>query len=425
MHYTQTRIYLLDTLRNLRQGEIFKYLLQNQYCLDKTNIILKQKEEFKKIFEYHYNNNCEYKKYLETNNWVWKEKYSIHEIPLMNKELLRKSSKLILEKNVHIKKHSGGTTGIPLSYSLDRESSSYLWPNIWRAFNVLNIEPCEKIIMFAGPSLYNKKTIKRIFYDLISNFHVVSAFDLTDEIFYETYQYIKSQKIRGIYGYTSAVYAFLQFLLNNRYYLNLKGIFTTSENFIPKIREIAKEYCNCDVIDIYGANDGGILAFECQYHVGYHIDVERCMLEMVEKKIVLTDLKNTATPFIRYEVGDLSEDNEIITEKCSCGRTLFRIKGISGRINNYIEDINGNRVHTEFFSHLFCGNKSINQYQIKEYHNEIVVNIVHDSNIFEQKEISFYLEKIKKRFEKKVRFVLNEPIVKLGNLKTPLLIKYL
>src|SRR5699024_12386308 len=107
------------------------------------------------------------------------------------------------------------------------------------------------------------------------------------------------KNVKVVYAYTSAVLLFLQFLQKRGYKLNLKAIFTTAELFIPSVRPLAKEYCQCDVIDTYGANDGGIQAFECRHHTGYHLNFERCMVEIIYGELVLTDLLNKAMPLDR------------------------------------------------------------------------------------------------------------------------------
>lgn len=87
---------------------------------------------------------------------------------------------------------------------------------------------------------------------------------------------------------------------------------------------------------------------------------------------------NTATPFIRYCVGDRTSGQKIIKERCECGRSLFRIPDITGRINNYIEDIDSNSIHTAFFNQLFAPDEHILQFQIIQRSIKIYINIIHD-----------------------------------------------
>jgi phenylacetate-CoA ligase len=93
------------------------------------------------------------------------------------------------------------------------------------------------------------------------------------------------------------------------------------------MRENIENTFGCDIYDGYGLNDGGVGAYECSEHSGLHIDMERSIMEIVDKKghqmedgvgsILATSLYNYAMPFIRYETGDLGH---IIPTNCGCGR---------------------------------------------------------------------------------------------------------
>jgi phenylacetate-CoA ligase len=58
-------------------------------------------------------------------------------------------------------------------------------------------------------------------------------------------------------------------------------------------------------------------------------------------RIVLTSLYNYATPFIRYEIGDLGTRAE---QPCPSGRTLKRLRRIDGRKRNSLQGASGERV---------------------------------------------------------------------------------
>ncbi|SHE69492.1 phenylacetate-CoA ligase [Mariniphaga anaerophila] len=415
------RIKILDLVRKTNQNNLYNSFIENQFKKTEDSIIAYQNNAKEKILQHHIKHNKNYREWLISKGIDLTKKIEFDEIPIINKKDLLVIHPFI-EKFIHQIYHTGGTTGTPFKYSLSRESVSSLWPNLWRAFNTCGIKPCTPIIMIAGPSLYNNRSIPRKIFDWINRFTVISAFDLNTDKLQNTYDIIKQKNIKGIYGYTSAILIFLRHLEKNNLYLDLRGIFSTSETFIPKIRTLAKTYCNCDVFDIYGANDGGICAFECQEHNGYHISYERTYVEIIAHKIILTDLTNLSFPFIRYEVGDVSNSNEIIYEKCKCGSSLPKISSISGRVNSYITDSNGNRIHTEFFSHLFNKDETIIQFQVSEKFNIINVNIISD-----KEDIKYYQTKyndaFNKRFIKKIGISVNSRIYKNGNEKTPIFIK--
>jgi len=414
---------LLDLFRRTNQLKVFKQYLSSQYNFSAKQIDIYQEKKCREIFEFHYFNNTSYRKFLNEKGFELREGYSFIDIPFVDKEYFKlhfDTHSIISE--AHVSKSSGGSTGVPLSYFLSKESAEGVWPAIWRAFDEYNIAPCDNIAMIAGPSLFNNRSFSRRVYDWINGFYVISAFDLSDDALLNAYHRIIDKKIKAIYGYTSSVLIFLQFLQRKNLKLSLKAIFTTSESFIPSVRRLARQCCDCDVIDTYGANDGGVSSFECRYHTGYHLNFERCFVEIIDGEIILTDLLNTSSPFIRYRVGDCTKDNKIEKGKCKCGRSLYRLANVSGRINQSITDIDGTKIHTEFFSHLFKEDQYILQYQITQTNLRLRINLLHDIDVDHTKYIEHYSLLIGRRFKMPFEIVFNEPIIKLTNQKTPILI---
>jgi phenylacetate-CoA ligase len=413
------RMRILDIVRRSNQGDSYKYLCKNQYLATESDVRDYWVKKFKNIFQYHYRNNEEYRRYI--NDQGYDSSVSEVDVPIIDKNYFRGVVNSSIIKNSVSRKHSGGSTGVPLTYYLSRQSMSYFWPSIWRAFDVYKIKPFDNVMMIAGPSLYNNRSMIRQIYDKVNNFTIISAFDLSDAAIQKALDLISKKKIKAIFGYTSSILSFVEYLSLNNIFINLSTIFTTSESFIPSIRPLVKKHCNCDVIDIYGANDGGITAFECQMHQGYHVNYERTMVEIIDKKIILTDLLNTASPFIRYEVGDITSAKDIDFTRCECDRILPRIPNISGRINDYIKDENGNRIHTEFFTHLFSSDSSILQFQLIDDKDTLFINIVSDgdkNNLYDKYEFM-----IKKKLDRKFSIIFNQNLQAYENGKIPILYK--
>jgi len=415
------RVKALDLFRRTNQLNVYREYIENQFQFTKEDIEAYQKRKFEEIFMFHYKHNVAYRSFIDNSNFDVSKTIDINSVPIQNKAFFKENGKNhSVQKEKSKVKHSGGSTGTPLTYYLNKDSLESMWPGMWRAFDVYNIKPCDKVMMIAGPSLFNNRTIKRKLYDYINRFTIVSAFDLSDKVLRNAYRLILQKDIKAIYGYTSSVLILLQFLKKNNFRVKLTAIYTTSETFIPSIRKLAKEYCQCDVIDTYGANDGGVQAFECPSHQGYHLNFERCLVEIIDGEIVLTDLLNRATPFIRYRVGDCTSQQQIIKDKCDCGRSLFRIKDISGRINQYVEDIDGKKIHSEFFGHLFGYDSHIFQIQIIQNANKLYINIVHDKVQKNEEYLSKYVPLVEKRIKMPFEFQFNQPVKKSRNMKTPI-----
>jgi len=119
------------------------------------------------------------------------------------------------------------------------------------------------------------------------------------------------------------------------------GIFG-AEPWTDAMRKNIQDRSGIKAYDIYGLSEivGPGVACECAAQNGLHVMEDYFYPEIVDPKtlqvlpdgqdgeLVLTTLCKDAMPMIRYRTRDITK---IITEKCSCGRTLRRIDRISSR----------------------------------------------------------------------------------------------
>ena len=99
--------------------------------------------------------------------------------------------------------------------------------------------------------------------------------------------------------------------------------------------------------DIYGLSEimGPGVANDCIQHTGLHVhedhffpetvhpDTKEPLAEGIEGELVFTTLTKEGIPLLRYNTRDLSTLNR---EKCECGRTLIRMKKITGRSDDML-----------------------------------------------------------------------------------------
>jgi phenylacetate-CoA ligase len=112
-----------------------------------------------------------------------------------------------------------------------------------------------------------------------------------------------------------------------------------AEPLQPSLREKFEKEYGIDTYQMYGATEVGDIAYECQAQNGWHI-CEEVIVEIVDPatgkqigpgelgEVVVTRL-NSIFFLFRFGTGDLSK---FIKDRCSCGRTSFRLMGISGRV---------------------------------------------------------------------------------------------
>ncbi|MBI5321028.1 hypothetical protein [Bradyrhizobium sp.] len=119
-------------------------------------------------------------------------------------------------------------------------------------------------------------------------------------------------------------------------------IFSISETILPGARELVAEKLGGKLIGIYSTEETGYVATECPLTPHYHVCSEMTLVEIVGEnggpvsageagRVLVTSLYNYATPFIRYDIGDVAIADE---RPCSCGRTLPVLSQVLGRTRN-------------------------------------------------------------------------------------------
>ncbi len=124
------------------------------------------------------------------------------------------------------------------------------------------------------------------------------------------------------------------------------GIFG-AEPWTENMRLELERKWGIQAFDIYGLSEvmGPGVAHDCSFHQGLHINEDHFFPEIVDPKtkqplpdgcegeLVFTTLTKEGIPLLRYNTRDLSMLNH---EKCECGRTLVRMKKITGRSDDML-----------------------------------------------------------------------------------------
>lgn len=120
----------------------------------------------------------------------------------------------------------------------------------------------------------------------------------------------------------------------------------TGEMLPASLRRTFEEDYHISTSQAYAVTEpGGAIAYECEQKSGLHL-MDDYIVEIVDPQtgrqlkpgetgeIVVTPLHNKSWGLIRFGTGDLSS---LVTEPCPCGRTAWRISGISGRAGDAVK----------------------------------------------------------------------------------------
>ncbi|MFS8120722.1 MAG: hypothetical protein ACMG55_19885, partial [Microcoleus sp.] len=135
------------------------------------------------------------------------------------------------------------------------------------------------------------------------------------------------------------------------------GVICTGEVLFEFQEELLKSVFKAPVINEYGCQETGISGLSCPEFGRVHLDVDRCLYEIIDGELVTTDLFNYTMPLIRYQCGDRLQFDP---DACPCGRSHITAK-ILGRSQEQIKTQQGFKCPGELSLPKFAG---ILNYQI-------------------------------------------------------------
>ena len=184
-----------------------------------------------------------------------------------------------------------------------------------------------------------------------------------------------------------------------------------TEMLIPLSEEISQDlrraFCvqNIPVRGNYSSEEVGIIGCECQhYPANYHVAHSNVIVEVDKKssitigantlsRVLLTHLHSYATPFIRYDVGDLGA----LADCCKCGHDGPIISNVVGRTKNLVKHADGRLTP---FLHLREGDMircaKLDEFRVRQTTvNDIVLELSGCGNLTEDQH-TYFTELIKK-----------------------------
>ncbi|OVE74343.1 hypothetical protein BVX94_00605 [bacterium B17] len=235
--------------------------------------------------------------------------------------------------------NTGGTSGQPLSFYTDKNAFAREWAHMHWIWSRLGYKQTDLKLTFRGKDLGND-TLR---YNPVHNEYIVNHY----KPFSEQANYIEkiADKVKYIHGYPSAIYAFMKYCRNdntaflNKLKKNLKGVLLGSEYPAPIYRDLIDETLNVPSTSWYGHSEMAVLAYEEEKNVYVPMHTygfcEAIKDDRGQYHLTGTSYYNNASPFIRYDTGDIVEpefnDGLLQSFKISSGRTGDFIKDKNGQ----------------------------------------------------------------------------------------------
>ena len=333
----------------------------------------------------------------------------LSKLPILTKDVIREQhSNLISRSSLRYKViQTSGSSGNPLRFLKDNRAEGFGKASYYEGLSWYGYNLGDPIVQLWGrrPVFTNKRFLIN-FKNMVTNFFELNAHAMSDLMIENYIKKIIKIKPRVLYGYVSSLYLFSKYLSENKLSLNIPVVVTTAEKLFDFQRSLLSATTGRQVYNQYGCSEVTSVAFECPHHGCFHV-MPKVILDLVGKdgevidsnesgRIILTDLTNYKMPFLKYEVGDLATKSEL--GSCLCGRKLQSIVNIEGRTSDIILGLNGNRVHGEFFSHLFESSGfapafGLKQFQVVQKTRSLLI-IKLNVDLIPKKEYLLYLDRL-------------------------------
>jgi phenylacetate-CoA ligase len=309
----------------------------------------------------------------------------LQKLPILTKDIIRKNyPDKIVANEVDIKncfiKSTTGSTGMPLKVAYSKEMLDYVRCVNLFVFLEFGLRLTDKLVRICHIGNENIPFSSFLTKMGILNWEYLSIFDPVESIL----KSLKNLKPAVIFTYPS-VLLLLSKQIKEQYIsdINPRLVFTSGETLSNSDRKKISTIFNSDVYSMYGTEENGLLAFECEKHTGYHVISDTAIIEMAKKErnveegqhgdIVVTSLFNYSMPLIRYNIGDIGT---FTNKKCVCGRGLPLIKSIEGRTDDFLILPSGKKISPRTIN-VIEDVPGVSRYQtVQESRNRIVVNLV-------------------------------------------------
>lgn len=333
-------------------------------------------------------------------------------LPFLEKDDIRNNLNMLIATNYKkedlLKNGSGGSTGSPVIFYEDSSKTDWRLAGAVRHNRWCGWDVGERTgwIWGAPRDLVEFGNIKAKLRNLIlDRLLIMNAYELKDEDMSKFAIKLKKFQPTMILAYANALYLFAKFLKDKGIEgIKPTGIITTGEVLYPERRELIESVFKCKVFNRYGSREVGLVASECLEHKGMHINAENVFVEFVKKdgtpamsgeigEIVVTDLCNYVTPFIRYKIGDVGSPSDII---CSCGRGLPLMEMIEGRTSDFIVTPEDRFISGPGLSPLIMDLTGIKQVQfVQKEKKELLLNIV-KGDTFQKEDVDKLCSRLRK-----------------------------
>jgi phenylacetate-CoA ligase len=145
-----------------------------------------------------------------------------------------------------------------------------------------------------------------------------------------------------------------------------------SDALAEPVRRLITDEFGIQVLSAYHAVEAPPIGFECESHLGLHVNVDLCPVRIVDPigrgvpegesgDVVISNLVNRGTILLNYRLGDVAR---WLSPVCPCGRNLPLLSFIEGRGEEWLATASGEMMHPQGARMLVDTEEQISSYQV-------------------------------------------------------------
>jgi len=287
---------------------------------------------------------------------------------------------------------TGGSTGVPLRFYVTRASFEWRSAVSDRGYAWAGAEEGRRSFYVWGTPIRapgRLAALKQSLHHRLQGRTYFDSFQFGDGEKRRCCDAINRLKPPVVVGYAGNLIELARFARDNAGALRWRAarLVTAAEGLAPGMREMIEEHLGGKVFMSYGSREFMLIGMECAGHRGYHLASDNLFVEVVDAagapaapgetgRILVTDLRNDANPFVRYEIGDLGTVFEP-GYRCPCGLPFPLLASVEGRVQEVIVTAEGERLTALFIPHLMKEFPWVEGYQIAQREpGALTVNLV-------------------------------------------------
>jgi phenylacetate-coenzyme A ligase PaaK-like adenylate-forming protein len=354
-------IYPLWTMRDHPKYRQYAQLFERSQWLSPEEIELLQMRMLQAQLIHAYSNVPLYRRRMEAAGITPLDIHSRNDLrmlPVLTKrDIQNHAEELVagnIPRNLRCLNQTGGSTGTPLEFWVDRERYDSRRASTDRHNAWAGLRPGDWCAVLWGSTYeLGTQSVPKITWrqrlldrSLMLNTSLVSKDDLNEFV-----ALLRRYRPRRLKAYAQSAAMFARYCQETGVDdIHFDSIVTSAEVLLPENRELIEEIFGGKVFNRYGCREVSVIASECEQHSGLHVNADALLVEIEPiangpegfGRVLVTDLYNRSLPLIRYEIGDIAQWAD--DGPCECGRGLPRLRGVEGRITDFLRMPDGRMV---------------------------------------------------------------------------------